>query len=264
VPAIYQAFLAVPGVAERDYSSLRCLGYGGAPIERPLLERCLQVFEGVDFFQIYGMTELSGAFCVLGAAEHRDHTRPERLRSAGRPMPGGELRIFRPDRTPAAVGEIGEIAVRTATAMAGYWQQPEASAAVLRDGWLHTGDAGRVDDAGYLYIEDRVKDMFISGGENVYPAEVERVIVELDPVLAAAVVGVPDEKWGEVGKAFVVARDGATVTADDVLEHCRERLAGYKWPRSVEVVDTLPRNATGKVLKHVLRAPYWEGRERSI
>jgi len=135
---------------------------------------------------------------------------------------------------------------------------------VLRDGWLHTGDAGRLDDDGYLYIEDRVKDMFISGGENVYPAEVERVIVELDPVLAAAVVGVPDERWGEVGKAFVVARDGATVTADDVLEHCRQRLAGYKRPRSVEVVDALPRNATGKVLKHVLRAPYWEGRERSI
>ena len=264
VPAVYQSFLAAPGVAERDYASLRCLGYGGSPIERPLLERCLQVFEGVDFFQIYGMTELSGAFCVLGPAEHRDHTRPERLRSAGRPMPGGELRILRRDRTPAAVGEIGEIAVRTATAMAGYWEQPEASAAVLRDGWLHTGDAGRLDHDGYLYIEDRVKDMFISGGENVYPAEVERVIVELDPVLAAAVVGVPDERWGEVGKAFVVARDGAMVTADDVLEHCRGRLAGYKRPRSVEVVDDLPRNATGKVLKHVLRAPYWEGRERSI
>jgi acyl-CoA synthetase (AMP-forming)/AMP-acid ligase II len=264
VPAVYQSFLAVPSVAERDYSSLRCLGYGGSPIERPLLERCLQVFEGVDFFQIYGMTELSGAFCVLGPAEHRDRAHPERLRSAGRPMPGGELRILRPDGEPAAHGEIGEIAVRTATAMAGYWQQPEATAAALRDGWLHTGDAGRLDDDGYLYIEDRVKDMFISGGENVYPAEVERVIVELDPVLAAAVVGVPDEKWGEVGKAFVIARDGATVTADDVLEHCRERLAGYKRPRSAEVVDTLPRNATGKVLKHVLRAPYWQGRERSI
>jgi acyl-CoA synthetase (AMP-forming)/AMP-acid ligase II len=179
-------------------------------------------------------------------------------------MPGGELRILRPDGAPAAVGEIGEIVVRTATAMAGYWQRPEASAAALRNGWLHTGDAGRLDDDGYLYIEDRVKDMFISGGENVYPAEIERVIAELDPVLAAAVVGVPDERWGEIGKAFIVARHGATVTADDVLEHCRERLASYKRPRSAEVVDGLPRNATGKVLKHVLRAPYWEDRERSI
>jgi len=148
--------------------------------------------------------------------------------------------------------------------MAGYWHQPEATEAALTDGWLRTGDAGRVDEHGYVYIEDRVKDMFISGGENVYPAEVERAVSELEGVTEVAVIGVPDDRWGEVGKAFIATEEGSDLTGDDVLAHCRARLAGYKRPRTVEVLDALPRNATGKVLKHVLRAPYWEGRERSI
>ena len=264
VPAVYQFFLDVPGVDERDYSSLRCLGYGGSPIARPLLERCLDVFDSADFFQIYGMTELSGAACVLGPEEHRDREHPERLRSAGKPMTGGELRIMTATGEPAAPGEVGEIQARSPTVMAGYWHQPEATEAALTDGWLRTGDAGRVDEHGYVYIEDRVKDMFISGGENVYPAEVERVVSELEGVTEVAVIGVPDDRWGEVGKAFIATEEASDLTGDDVLAHCRARLAGYKRPRTVEVLDALPRNATGKVLKHVLRAPYWEGRERSI
>jgi len=264
VPAVYQLLLGVPGVEKRDYSSLRCLGYGGAPMPLPLLERCLEVF-GTNFFQVYGMTELSGAFCVLGPEEHRDASHPERLQSAGKPMPGSELRIVDPaTEEPRAPGEVGEIQARSEAVMAGYWQLPDASRAVLAGGWLHTGDAGRLDEDGYVYIEDRVKDMFISGGENVYPAEVERALVEHPAVAEVAVVGVPDEKWGEVGKAFVVPRNGDPIDAEELLKTCRARLAAYKCPRSVEIIAELPRNATGKVLKHKLRAPYWEGRSRAI
>ena len=265
MPAVYQQMLQVPGVEERDYSAVRSLTYGGAPMPLPLLQRCLEVFEKEDFRQIYGMTELSGAFCVLGPEEHRDRSHAQRLRSAGKPMAGGELRIVSPTSgTVLGPGKTGEIEARCDWVMAGYWNRPEATGNAFRNGWLRTGDAGSLDEDGYLYVEDRVKDMYISGGENVYPAEVERVIGDHPDVVEVAVVGVPDEKWGEVGKAFVAARPGATLTADAVLERCRAALAGYKRPRSVEFVDALPRNANGKVLKGELRAPYWEGHDRAI
>jgi acyl-CoA synthetase (AMP-forming)/AMP-acid ligase II len=265
VPAVYGFFLQLADVAERDYSSLRCLGYGGAPMPPPLMRRCLETFP-VDFYQVYGMTELSGASCVLDPAAHRDPAHPERLLSAGRPVTGVEVKVVDP-QTLAEVptGTVGEIWVRSDQHMAGYWGRPDATAETLRaDGWLRTGDAGRVDEDGYVFLEDRVKDMVISGGENVYPAEVERVVAEHPAVAEVAVIGVPDETWGEAVKAVVVARPEAALDESDIIAFCRQRLAGYKTPRSVDVVEALPRNPTGKVLKRLLRQPYWAGRERQL
>ena len=162
-------------------------------------------------------------------------------------------------------GTVGEIWVRSDQHMAGYWGRPEATGETLRaDGWLRTGDAGRLDEDGYVFLEDRVKDMVISGGENVYPAEVERVVAEHPAVAEVAVIGVPDEKWGEAVKAVVVAAPGAALDEAAVIAHCRAALAGYKCPKSVDVVDALPRNPTGKILRRELRAPYWAGRERQV
>ncbi|MGE5136145.1 MAG: long-chain-fatty-acid--CoA ligase [Gemmatimonadota bacterium] len=265
VPAVYGFFLQVPGLADYDLSSLRCLCYGGAPMPTPLLRQALAAFPDAGFYQVYGMTEGSGAFALMGPEDHRDPAHPERLKSAGKPVPGVEMRVTDPATgQPVADGEVGEFEMRGDLVMAGYWQRPEATAATIVDGWLHTGDAGRRDSDGYYYIEDRVKDMIISGGENVYPAEVERVIAEYPDVAEVAVIGVPDEKWGEAVKAVVVPRPGATLDAAKLLEAIRPQLAPFKRPASVDVVDALPRNATGKILKRTLREPYWEGRDRAV
>ena len=265
VPAVYGFLTQLPGVEARDYSSLRCLGYGGAPMPPPLMRQCLELFP-VDFYQVYGMTEMSGVFSVLGPVDHRDADHPERLLSAGRPVAGAEVRVVDPatgkDLGP---GEVGEFWVRSDQHMAGYWGKPEATAeTLLPDGWLRTGDAGYRDEAGYLYISDRVKDMIISGGENVYPAEVERVVAEYPGVADVAVIGVPDDKWGEAVKAVVVAAPGATLDEAGLIAHCQAALAGYKCPKSVDLVDALPRNPTGKILRRELRTLYWAGRERQL
>jgi acyl-CoA synthetase (AMP-forming)/AMP-acid ligase II len=232
----------------------------------PLLRRSMAAF-GVDFLQVYGMTEASGAVTMLGADEHRDKANEHRLTSAGRPMPGVEIAIMDPvsgDRVTEP-DVVGEVWVRTVQLMAGYWHQPDADAAALTDdGWLRSGDAGYLDADGYLYISDRIKDMIISGGENIYPAELERVLVEHPDVAEVAVIGVPDDKWGEVGKAVVVAKEGVELDEAGLLAYCRQHLASFKCPKSVTVVTELPRNATGKVLKRQLREPYWAGREKAI
>jgi acyl-CoA synthetase (AMP-forming)/AMP-acid ligase II len=255
VPAVFGFLLRVPDVAERDYGHVRAFVYGASPMPLPLLRRSLAAFP-TEFHQVYGMTEAAGAVTTLGAAEHRDPAREHLLTSAGKPVPGVELVIADPvTGEPLPRGELGEVWVRTEQVMSGYWDRPEATEAALTgDGWLRTGDAGYVDPEGYLFVADRIKDMIISGGENVYPAEVERVLAEHPSVGEVAVVGVPDETWGEVGEAVVVPAPGATVDADALLAYAREHLAAFKCPRSVRVVDTLPRNATGKVLKRELRA----------
>jgi long-chain acyl-CoA synthetase len=186
------------------------------------------------------------------------------LLSAGRPVLGTDLRIVDVDDRELPPGEVGELVVRGPQMMTGYWNRPDANADALRGGWMHTGDAGYVDDAGYVYLCDRVKDMIVSGGENVYPRETEDALFKLEGVADAAVIGVPDERWGETVKAFVVTRPGVMLTAEEVIAHCRELLAGFKCPRSVEFLDELPRNATGKVLKRELRASYWRGRVRAV
>lgn len=232
VPALMSFLVAVPDVRERDYSALRCLCYGASPMPLPLLRSCLDVFP-TDFYQVYGMTEACGVVTMLGPAEHRDPAAEHRLISAGNPISGVEIEIREPatgDRLPT--GESGEVWVRTEQLMSGYWRKPdETAAAMTPEGWLRSGDAGHLDGDGYLYITDRVKDMIISGGENIYPAEIERVLAEHPAVADLAVIGVPDDKWGEVPLAVVVAAAGTEADEADLLAYCRQRLASFKCPR---------------------------------
>jgi acyl-CoA synthetase (AMP-forming)/AMP-acid ligase II len=266
VPAVLGGLITVPDAAQRDLSRLRSLGYGSSPIPLPQLKRILQTFRSAGLCQVYGMTEMSGAVTALGPDDHRSPTRDERLTSAGRPLRGVDCAIVDP-LTGRTMGpcQTGEVWVRSAQRMAGYWGKPELTAeAFSPDGWLRSGDAGFIDEDGYLYIRDRVKDMVITGGENVYPAEVERVAAAHPAVAEVAVIGVPDERWGESVKAVLVPKAGLTIDAAECIAFCRQYLAGYKCPQSVDVVAALPRNATGKILKRELRAPYWAGHERRV
>ena len=266
VPAVLMALLATPSIAETDLSSLDTIFYGASPIAEDVLVRCLEVF-GCRFAQVYGMTETSGAIVRLAHDDH-DPQGPRRhlLRAAGKPLPGVELRIVDPDTGVAvAPGTVGEVHTRSAFNMLGYWDKPEETAStIVEDQWLRTGDAGYLDEEGYLFLHDRIKDMVVSGGENIYPAEVENVLLAFPSVADAAVIGVPDDKWGETVKAIVVPTPDTEVDAASVIAFCRERLAHYKCPTSVDVVAALPRNPSGKVLKRELREPYWRNRERRI
>lgn len=272
VPAMMLFMLRTPGVDSFDLSSLRTIAYGGSPISEQLLTDAMSVF-GCDFVQVYGATEVSGTLTVLSAADH--HPSPGRsdlLRSAGRPTDGVELRIVDP-ATFAELdeGAVGEILARTRTLMKGYFRNETATRETFpmgRDadglgGWYRTGDAGYLRD-GYLYIHDRVKDMVISGGENIYPAEVENVLAQHPAVSEVAVIGVPDAMWGEAVKACVVLRDGVQASEAELLEFTRERLAHYKCPKSIDFVAELPRNPSGKLLKRVLRQHYWTDEARQV
>jgi long-chain acyl-CoA synthetase len=266
VPAVLMLLLAHPDLATTDLTSLRHIFYGASPISEDVLVRCMAAF-GCGFNQVYGMTETTGAITALRAEDHDpDGPRQGLLRSAGQPHPGVELRIVDPDTgTDAVLGEVGEVWTRSPYNMAGYWRKPEETAATIdADGWLRTGDAGYFDAQGFLYLHDRMKDMIVSGGENIYPAEVENVLLSHASVADAAVIGVPDERWGETVKAIVVLAPGATLDEAAIIAHCRADLAHYKCPTSVEVTDLLPRNPSGKILKRELRAPYWADRTRSI
>lgn len=266
VPAMIQfCLMAVPDVAERDYSGLEIIVYGASPIAEQTLRQAIDVFD-CDFLQGYGMTELTAAATYLFPEDHRKALagRSELLLSAGRPLLGTQVRIVDENDQPVPNGTIGEVVIRGPQVMRGYWNRPDASDEALRGGWMHTGDAGVLDDEGYLYIQDRVKDMIVSGGENVYPREIEEVLFQHPGVADAAVIGVPDEKWGETVKAIVVKQQGHELSAEEVLAFCRGKLGGYKQPRSVDFVDALPRNPTGKVLKKDLREPYWKGHRRRV
>ena len=264
VPALLAVLLQDPDLDRRDLSTLRHLLYGASPMPGPLMQACLARFPGL-LGQVFGMTELSGAVTYLGPEDHADTAHLERLLSAGRPYPGVEVRVVGGDGQDVPTGGLGELWVRSAQCMAGYWHRPEATADTLvADGWLRTGDIGRLDDGGFVYLEDRLKDMIISGGENVYPAEVERVLLLHPDVAEVAVIGVPDERWGETVKAVVVPAPGAAPDPAELIAHCRQHLAGYKRPTSVDLVEELPRNATGKVLRRELRAPYWQGQARRV
>jgi long-chain acyl-CoA synthetase len=266
VPVALQFMLMVPGVEDMDFSSLQVFVYGASPISEEVLARSVQVF-GCKFWQAYGLTETTGAVVNLPPDDHdvSDANR-HRLRSCGLPGPGVELRIVGPDgETDVPTGEVGEIWIRSRQVMKGYWHMPEETAkSITPDGWFKSGDAGYLDADGYLYIHDRVKDMIVSGGENVYPAEVENVLMAHPAIADVAVIGVPDERWGETAKAIVVKAPGADVTEQEIIDFARERLARFKCPSSVEWIDALPRNPSGKILKKDLRAPYWEGRERNV
>jgi acyl-CoA synthetase (AMP-forming)/AMP-acid ligase II len=263
VPAMIQSLLGVPGVGRREFRELRAITYGGSPIAEATLRRALEVFD-CELIQSYGMTELSCA-TYLGGADHRRALdgHPELLLSVGLPAPGCAVRIADGDRA-LPPGEIGEICSRGPQVMSGYWNLPEATSEALRDGWMHTGDAGYLDAEGYLYIMDRTKDMIVSGGENVYPREVENALFEHPAVADVAVIGVPSERWGETVKAIVVLARGCRASPQELMDFCRGRIAGYKRPTSVDFVDQLPRNASGKVLKRELREPYWQGYARRV
>jgi fatty-acyl-CoA synthase len=266
VPAMIQACLVgVPDVATRRYESLRTIIYGASPIAVETLRSAIEVF-GCGFAQGFGMTETTAAATFLMESDHQRALRekPELLLSCGRALPGTELMIADADDREVPRGEIGEILVRGPQLMRGYWNLPDASKEALRGGWMHTGDAATMDAEGYVYIQDRVKDMIVSGGENVYPREVEDVLFRHPAVADAAVIGVPDPQWGEVVKAIVVQKPGARATAEELIEHARKSLASYKRPRSVDFVAELPRNPSGKVLKKDLREPFWKGHSRRV
>jgi fatty-acyl-CoA synthase len=249
VPTMLDAMSREPGFRTRDLSALRTIGAAGAPLPLPTLRTWLD--RGVTMQQCYGMTEAAPGCTVLDSADAQ-----RKVGSAGRPVFFTDVRVVRPDGSAAAVDEVGEVVVQGPNVMAGYWQDPERTAEVLVDGWYHSGDAGSLDAEGFLFIRDRYKDMIISGGENVYPAEVESALLELPGIEEAAVIGVPHEKWGEVGLAVLVASPGAPPDPDAVRAALRERLAGFKVPRHLRFVDALPKTATGKIRKPDLRTHY--------
>ena len=259
VPAVLLFLSQVPGVESADLSALDRLFYGASPITPELLSRCIQLF-GCRFTQVYGLTETTGAITSLRHEDHRD----DLLLSCGRPNLGVELRVVDPDGADLPSGETGELLVRGAQVMAGYHNREQATAESIVDGWFHTGDAAAIDAEGFVHIRDRVKDMIVSGGENVYPVEIEAVLAEHPEVADVAVIGVPDVRWGETVKAVVVRRPGSRLDAAALDRFCRSRLAGYKRPTSVDFVESIPRNPTGKVLKRELRAPYWADQERGV
>jgi long-chain acyl-CoA synthetase len=266
VPAVLMLLLATPSLPATDLSSLRLIFYGASPISEDVLVRCLAAF-GCAFCQVYGMTETTGAITALQFEDH-DPDGPRRglLRSAGRPHRSVQLRIVDPHTgSDVEPGAVGEVWTRSPYNMSGYWAKPLATDATIDDeGWLRTGDAGYRDDEGYLYLHDRIKDMVVSGGENVYPAEVENVLLAHPAVVDAAVIGIPHDKWGETVKAIVVLAPGEQLDEASLIEHCRTRLAHYKCPTSVGTTEVLPRNPSGKILKRELRAPYWAGKARAI
>jgi long-chain acyl-CoA synthetase len=263
VPSALQIVVRQPRSRKIDYSRLKYILYGASPIPLELLRECMEVF-ACGFCQQYGLTETTGAVAYLPPEDHDPNGNPK-MRSAGRPMPGVELRIVDAEGLELPTGQVGEVAVRSISNMAGYWRRPEETAATLgADGWLRTGDAGYLDGDGYLYIHDRVKDMIISGAENIYPAEVENAIYGHPGVADVAVIGVPDDTWGEAVKAVVVLKPGMAVSADEIVAFARGRIASFKAPKSVDFVDDLPRNASGKVLRRALRERYWTGRRRKV
>jgi fatty-acyl-CoA synthase len=249
VPTMLDAMAREPGFRSRDLSALRCIGAAGAAVPLPTLRTWLD--RGITMQQAYGMTEAAPGCTVLDSADAE-----RKVGSAGRPVFFTDVRVVDLEGREVAPGEVGEVVVQGPNVMAGYWQEPEQTAAVLRKGWYHTGDAGSLDSEGFLYIRDRYKDMIISGGENVYPAEVESALLELPMVVEAAVIGVPDETWGEVGLALVVPAPGHPADPDALRAALRERLAGFKVPREVRFLDELPKTATGKIRKPDLRAQY--------
>ena len=263
VPAALQMLLNHARCAQVDYTGLKYILYGAAPMPLELLRQCIKMF-GSEFIQVYGMTETTGTIVCLPPEDH-DPEGNERMRAAGKALPGVELKIADEDGNELPYGEVGELMTRSTNNMLGYWNLPEATASTMDDeGWVRTGDAAYMDEDRYLFIHDRMKDMIISGGENIYPAEVESAIYGHPDILEVAVIGIPDEKWGEAVKAVCVPKAGHEIDAESVAAWTREKLAGFKVPKSVDVIEALPRNASGKILRKDLRAPYWEGYDRQV
>ncbi len=263
VPAAIRLLVQHPAAAQADFGTLRTLVYGASPIAEALIEQARAACPNAGLWQAYGLTEVSGGGTLLDPASHDPAL--GKLRSCGKPYPGFALRIVDLDGAEVPGGTVGEIVLRAGAVMKGYWRNPAATgAAFFPGGWLRTGDAGWMDGDGYVYIHDRVKDMIVSGGENVYPAEVENALYGHPAIADVAVIGVPDAKWGETVKALVVLKPGAEADEAEIVAYARARIAGFKVPRSVEFIEALPRNAAGKILRRTLREPYWQGHQRRV
>lgn len=261
VPAVILMLMQAPEMAGADLSNMRTVSYGASPIAEELLVKARARF-GCDFLQFYGMTETCGAGTFLPPEAHDPAL--NKLRSCGKPWPGVEVKVVDDKGQEVAPGQVGEIVIKAPVVMKGYWKRPDATAEAVKDGWMHTGDAAYMDEDGYFFIYDRVKDMIVSGGENIYPAEVENAIFSHPDVADVAVIGVPDDKWGESVKAIVIVKPGSEQNAESIIAHTRERLAGYKCPKTVDFVEAIPRNASGKILRRELRKPFWEGHGRMV
>jgi len=261
VPTMIQMLADHPDAPNHDLSSLRSVIYGASPISTAVLDRAMKCFSSAEFTQAYGMTELSPMATLLTPTDHAD---PSLLRSAGRAAAHCEITIVDEDDVAVPLGTVGQVIVRGGHVMQGYWGKPEATAEALKGGWMHTGDAGYLNELGYLFIVDRVKDMIISGGENVYSVEVENALAKHAAVATCAVIGVPDDRWGERVHAVIVLKPGASATDKELQEHARELISSYKIPRSIEFRDALPISAQGKILKRELRAAYWGEGDRGV
>ena len=261
VPALIQFLLNHPDAKTTDFSSLRQIVYGASPISEDTLLKAIEVM-GCEFWQVYGLTETSG----IGTTLSPDHHDPllGKLRSCGKKYTGVDIRIIDDDKNEVALGEVGEIVIKSSAVMKGYWNRDEANKESIVDGWFYTGDVGYFDDEDFLYIYDRVKDMIISGGENIYPAEVENALMSHPDIIDAGVVGVPDDKWGETVKGFVILKEGSTITEAEIIASTKEKIASYKCPTSINFINELPRNPSGKILRRELRAPYWNKEGRNI
>jgi long-chain acyl-CoA synthetase len=263
VPTMIALLLQHPEFKPERLASLRCLTYGASPMPVALVERLLAMYPDLELYQGYGMTESAALLTSLGPAEHR--AGGALLRSAGRALNGIALTIQDLDGNVLPPGETGEVCARGGNFMREYWRKPDATAEAFRGGWYHTGDAGYLDERGYLFLVDRVKDMIVTGGENVYSIEVENAIASHPGVAQVAVIGIPHETWGEAVHAIVVPKEGAVLTEDEIISHARGLIAGYKVPKSVEIrKEPLPLSGAMKILKRELRAPYWEGHDRFV
>ncbi|MDT4810553.1 3-[(3aS,4S,7aS)-7a-methyl-1,5-dioxo-octahydro-1H-inden-4-yl]propanoyl:CoA ligase [compost metagenome] len=265
IQMMLDARAANPALADVELSSIRHILYGSSPISPTLLNRAREAFPRADFFQGYSMTELTAGGTLLDAEYHsEEHHHSGKMYSAGKAVACVELRIVDTEDNEVPRGTVGEIVVRGPNIMLGYWNKPEATAEVLRDGWMHTGDGGYMDADGFIFIVDRMKDMIVSGGENIYSAEVENAVSSHPAVAQCAAIGIPHHKWGETVHVVIVLKPGHSACESDIVSHCRELIAGYKCPRSVEFRASLPLSGVGKILKNELRKPFWEGRTRAI
>lgn len=264
VPAALQMVVQHRRAKDADFSRLLYVMYGAAPMPLELLRKTMRIMPHTKLMQVFGMTETSGTVTMLSPEDH-DPAGNERMRSCGKAVPGVEIAIHDEDGCEVPRGTIGEIAVRSPSNMIEYWNRPEATTETIdNESWLRTGDAAYMDGDGFIFIQDRIKDMIVTGGENVYPAEVENAIYGHPAIAEVAVIGIPDDKWGEAVKACIVCKPGLAVDLDSIATWTRDRIASFKCPKSVDIMDALPRNPTGKILRRALRAPYWEGRERQI
>ncbi len=261
VPAVILMLTQHPAIKTTDFSSLKQVFYGASPISEALLRTAVEIM-GARFTQLYGLTETVGAGTFLPPEAHDPAW--GKLRSCGVPWPGAIVRCVDAAGKPVPTGEVGEIVIKSGFVMKGYWNRADATADAIRNGFFHTGDAGYFDEDGFLFIHDRVKDMIVSGGENVYPAEVENAIFGCPGVADVAVIGVPDDKWGEAVKAIVVKKPGEDPSPDSIIAWAKERIAAYKAPKSIDFIDALPRNPSGKILRKDLREPYWQGHTRRV